>query len=128
MSEKALQRREAEEDLIRGALRRVAIKAAKTLEGLYEEPWLDDKKLKPNPAYNDDAHRTWADCTMKTRAALIIAKTAEGKNDVELGRALGVIILTGRAPSMEEWERRAKEVDEDERRKAAIDVEAVVKP
>jgi hypothetical protein len=119
-SEKALARREQEEELIRGALRRVAQKATKTLEGLYEPPTLEGGK--PNPDFNPDADRTWAECTMRTRAALIIAKAAEGKNDQELGRAFGVIILTGRAASAQDWEAQAKEVDRQERERTAIDV------
>lgn len=124
-SERALAKREQEEELIKGALRRVATKATQTLEGLYEPELLPDGTA--NPAYNPDASRTWAGCTMKTRASLIIAKAAEGKNDNDLGRAFGVIILAGRAPSAQEWEQQAREVDEAERRKAAIDVEVVPK-
>ena len=58
---------------------------------------------------------------------LVIAKAAEGKNDQDLGRSFGLIILTGRAPSAKEWEAEAKKVDEDERRKTAIDVEVTPK-
>lgn len=119
-SEKALARREEEEELIRGALRRVAQKATKTLEGLYEEELLPDGK--PNPAYNDDAKKTWAECSMRTRASLIIARAAEGRNDQEIGHAFGVIILTGRAASASDWEAQAKEVDRQERERTAIDV------
>lgn len=128
-NERALARREAEEELIRSTLRGVAAKAAHTLDGLYENPFLDEDRTEINPKYNPDAHRTWAECSMKTRAALIITKAVEGKSDADMGRALGVIILTGRATSVKDWEAQAREVDEESRRRGAIDVVAeVVKP
>lgn len=124
MSEKALARREEEEIALKAALTRIATKAASTIEGLYEEAMLPDGR--PNPAYNADAPMTWAECSMRTRASLIIHKATEGKQEADLGRALGVIFLAARAASAASWEQQAREVDEAERCKAAIDVEATV--
>jgi hypothetical protein len=90
--------------------------AMKTLAGLYEDP--------KSPSYNPDADRTWQDCTMKTRAALVMAKdmglTAE--KETGEGRVLGIVVLQARADSIPTWEAEARRVDEEERRKAnAID-------
>ena len=110
--------RSEEEQALKACLTRVAQKAAKTIEGLYEDPGSRD--------YNPDAEKTWAECSMKTRASLIIHKATEGKQEADLGRAFGVIILTARASSPADWEAQAKAVDEAERKKAAIDVVATV--
>jgi hypothetical protein len=122
---RALARREDIAELVRGTIQRVQQKAADTLEGLYEPEYIDGQ---PNPKYNPDAVNTWADCSMKTRAALVIVKSAEGKNEVEFGRQFGVIILDARAPDAQTWEADARRVDDAERKKAAIDVESTDAP
>lgn len=124
MSESAIARRAGEETALRARLTRIADKAAGCIEGLYEPASLPDGR--PNPDYNPDATVTWAECSMRTRASLVIHKATEGKQEADLGRAFGLVILTARAVSAATWEQQAREVDEAERQKAAIDVEAVV--
>lgn len=117
MADRALARRDALAEVIAEKLQGLVAKAATTLEGLYLDP--------EDPNYNPDAKETWSNCSMKTRAALILCKAADDKQSPDMGRSFGVIILAGRAATAADWEAHAREVDEEERRKSAIDVEAV---
>lgn len=102
------------EGVVKEVLARVAEKAAKTLEGLYLKP--DD------PDFNPDADKTWAECSMRTRAALVIAKGAQ-EHGLSDGKVLGIVFLQGRARSQSEWEAEAKRVDIEERQ--AIEAKVV---
>lgn len=97
--------------VVKEIMDRVQNHAAKALEGLYKAPGDKD--------YNPDADKTWAECSMRTRAALILAKSAQDQNTGD-GKPLGIVFLSLRAKSAKEWEAKAREVDEDER---VIDVE-----
>lgn len=92
--------------------------AMKTLAGLYEPDVLEDGS--PNPKHNPDANRTWSECSMKTRAALVMAKDMGLTSEQEMNekRVLGVVVLQSRADSASSWEAEARKVDEEERRKA----------
>jgi hypothetical protein len=103
--------------LVRDVLAKVTEKAARTLDGLY----LD----KDDPGYNPDAEKNWADCSMKTRAALVLVKQAQERGDGPATGLLGIVFVPARAASATEWEAMAKKVDEDERNKAAIDAEVI---
>lgn len=98
--------------VVKEVMDRVQTHAAKTLEGLYKKPG--------DPEYNDDADKTWAECSMRTRAALILAKSAQDQGGGD-GKPLGIVFLSLRANSSKEWEAKAREVDANER---VIDVEA----
>ena len=93
-------------------MRRVANKAAKVVNGLFEH--------ERHPDYNEDAKKPWAEASTKTRAALAIVKDERILAGAQAGtvRAFGVIVLPGRMQSVEEWEQQAAK---------AIDVEVVGK-
>ena len=91
---------------------RVQKHAAKAILGLYKKP--SDKD------YNPDADKTWAECSMRTRAALILAKSAQDQGTGD-GKPLGIVFLSLRAKNAKEWEAKACEVDANE---AVIDVVA----
>lgn len=113
MDEKALTVK-AGDQLAKDVIAKVTNKAAKVLDGLYLEPH--------EPGYNPDAEKTWAECSMKTRASLILVKDAQARGDGGEGRVLGLILVKERASSKEEWELMARKVDEDERNRNAIEV------
>jgi hypothetical protein len=107
----------------RAAMALVYRRAAECLAGLYEPPTIagPDGQPVPNPKYNPDAHATWAESSMKTRAALVIAKAQAENPDADIKAVFGVIIMKARATSAKDWEADAKKVEEEQRRKA-IDV------
>ncbi len=125
-TDKRLAKREARartnELRTRQAMIRVARRAAETLERLF----LPDG----DPNQHPDAKETWADCSMQTRAALILAKTANENPEADLPKVFGIIIMQGRSKSATEWEAQARQVERDtkmleaERRAAAIDAHA----
>ena len=98
----------------RAVIQRVQEKAAETLEALYLPS--DDPKRNP------DADRNWADCSMKTRAALVLCKDATREPGDGDGKVFGVIFMQDRVDDPRKWEAEARKVDEEERRKNAIDV------
>jgi hypothetical protein len=95
--------------------------ALKTLAGLYLP--------QGDPERNPDADRTWSECTMKTRAALVMAKDMglTGDPDAAEKRVLGVVVLQARVDSIPTWEAEAKRVDQEERKKAIEGVAVTVK-
>lgn len=79
-----------------------------------------------DPNRHPDADRTWAECSMQTRAALALAK-AHGENpEADVKALFGIIVVQGRSKNAVEWERKALQV-EAEQKQRAIDVLAVVK-
>ena len=87
--------------------RRIDKFVADTIEGLYT-------------GSNPDAERNWADCSMKTRAALHLRKQAQDKGADDSKKVIGIVILQGRSQSAAEWEAKAAQVDSS---RPAIDVE-----
>lgn len=78
-----------------------------------------------DPDQHPDAHRTWAECSMQTRAALALAK-AHGENPTADVRELfGIIIVQGRSKSAHLWEQQAQQVDELQKQRA---IDAVATP
>jgi hypothetical protein len=110
----AVARMEAERELGRAIIAKVTRKAAQTIAGLYKRPG--------ERGYNIDADLPWSECSVKTRASLLLVKGMAAEPEQGDGRLFGVIIMQGRAPSAAQWEAEARAVDEDERRKGAIDV------
>lgn len=98
--------------------RQLERKSTKVLVGLFKDP--------QDPDYNPDADKTWAECSMRTRAALVIHRDFLPKENQENAhRVLGVVFLQARAGSADEWEQQARAVDEAERRKV---IEATAEP
>ena len=77
------------------------------------------------PGYNTDADRPFAEATVKTRFAMRIYENAKAdqREHHVTERTLGAIVLRERLQA-KDWEAHAKEVDESERQKRAIDVVA----
>jgi hypothetical protein len=112
-----------QETEIRECLTRVAMKCAETLEDLYRP--VGDPKRHP------DADKTWAECSMQTRAAIHLAKVTEQNPEKDIPAVCGLIIVSARVKSIKEWEQKALAVEAEQRRKAreaaklsAIDAEA----
>lgn len=101
------------EKAVQAIMERVQMKVARTVEGLFLNPG--------EPGYNDDAPKPYMECSVKTRAALQLAKSAMEKQGSGEGRVLGLVMLAGRIPSKAAWEAEARRVDEEERRKV-VDV------
>lgn len=72
--------------------------------------------------YNPDAEIPWQEARTKTRVAVEVYKQAmaNSRETTKAAVALGVVALQGRMKAAE-WEKKAKEVD-DEARQDAIDV------
>lgn len=113
----------ANEDKGRAAMATVYRRAAECLVGLYEPEFIKDEAGNevPNPKWNPDAKRTWAEASMKTRAALVLAKAQAENPDADIKAVFGVIIMKARASNPKEWEAEARRVEEEQKRKA-IDV------
>lgn len=94
----------------------IAEKMLTDVAGLYKNP--GDK------GYNPDATVPWTEATTKTRASLIGYQQvmANSREQVRGAVALGVVAMQ-RAMSKDEWERKAKIVD-DEAKQGAIDAVA----
>lgn len=116
-SAKRLAHQQSANQVVRTAMRRLAKKATDTLEGLY----LDADDPKRNP----DADKNWSDCSMKTRAALILAKEAAAEVQSEGARPLALVFVSQRVDSATDWEAMASKVDQDERARTSIDAEVV---
>lgn len=117
---KVIARMEAERQLCEAVLAKITRKALKTVEALYAPELNEDGT--PNTRRNRDADKPWNECSVKTRASLLLVKGMEAKADAGDKRVFGVVVLQGRSASAKDWEAEAKAVDDEERRKGAIDV------
>lgn len=68
------------------------------------------------PGYNPDATANWQDCSMRTRAALILTQgalaTERAKQQAATPKVFGMILMQQKIPDHAEWERMATAVSE----------------
>lgn len=77
-----------------------------------------------DPDRHPDADRTWAECSMQTRAALAIGKAHSENPQADVKEMFGIIIVQGRSKSAHEWEAKAIQIDELQKQRA---IEAIAK-
>ena len=96
----------------------IAEKALKTVNGCFLDPKAE--------GYNPDASVPWTEATTKTRLAAQVYQQvmANSREQVRGAVALGVVAMQ-RGLTKDEWERKAKLVD-DEAKQGAIDAVATV--
>lgn len=78
------------------------------VRGLFRKPG--------EPGYNPDAANNWQDCSMQTRAALILTQGAlaaeRAKQQADAPKVFGMVLMQPRLSDHGEWERMASAVSE----------------
>lgn len=89
-------------------IQRAQWSAVARVRGLYKEPGEE--------GYNPDATANWQDCSMRTRAALILTQgalaTERAKQQAATPKVFGMILMQQKIPDHGEWERMATAVSE----------------
>ncbi len=73
---------------------------------------------KSDPKRHPDADKTWSECSMQVRAALVLAKTQAEHPKADVKELFGIVIMNGRSQNAVEWEKKAAEVEAQQKMKA----------
>lgn len=78
--------------------------AARSVRGLFRKS--------DHPEYNEDAERTWHECSVRTRAAIELTKgtmaAERARQQSEAPRAFGIVFMTPKITNEQDWEKFAK--------------------
>ena len=87
-------------------IQRAQLTAAVRVRGLFSKPG--------TLGYNPDAERNWQDCSMQTRAALILVQgqlaAERAKQQAATPKVFGMVLMTPRLDDPRQWEAMAAEV------------------
>lgn len=94
-------------------MERTIKRAERVVFGLFRKP--------EEEGYNTDADVPFTEASTKTKVALELVKMSRGQGDGET-RVLGVIFMQGRTTDPKTWEAEARRIDDEEKRRNAVDV------
>lgn len=94
------------EERLAREIQRAQLTAALKVRGLFLDP--------TEPGFNPDALLNWQDCSMRTRAALILVQgqlaADRAKQQAATPKVFGMVLMQQRVEDPGQWERMAAEV------------------